>query len=132
MPPVRKIAATAAVLVVLLRAGAAAEPAPAPNPVEDADTATTAPPPVRVKSPSTLTTDKGSVLRLPARTVILWPETWDVLDAEVRRLQDAETRLEAENRSLRGSAKVSTPRVLAIGAAVLAGIAVGYGASRWR
>lgn len=55
-------------------------------------------------------------------------ETWSTLDLEVRRLQDAETRLRAENDSFRASAKSRAPWVLA-GLAFAAGIAAGVAAS---
>jgi hypothetical protein len=41
---------------------------------------------------------------LPVGTHVLEPPAWDKLDAETRRLQDAETRLTAENKSLRSQA----------------------------
>ncbi len=56
-----------------------------------------------LKSPSTLETEKGSVLQLPPGYFMDEP-TWDERDREMRRLQDQETRLGAENRSLRESA----------------------------
>lgn len=49
---------------------------------------------------------------------------WDKLDAEVRRLQDAETRLKVENDSLRLSAERTTPPWGVIGTFVV-GIALG-------
>ena len=94
------LAATVAALVVLLSASAAAGPAPTSDqkPVAEAEVDQR---PIRVKSPSTLRTDGGSEVRLPAGVLILWPETWETLDTEVSRLQAAETRLTAENRVLR-------------------------------
>lgn len=55
------------------------------------------------KTPSTVTTDGGATLRLPPG-YFLDEEKWAQRDAEMRRLQEQETRLKGENRSLRGSA----------------------------
>ncbi len=54
------------------------------------------------KSPSMLETDKGSRLTLPPG-YFLDEETWRERDEELRRLQALETRLVAENTSLRES-----------------------------
>ena len=56
-----------------------------------------------LKSPSTLKTEKGSELSLPPG-YFLDEETWRERDFEMRRLQELETRLKAENKSLRESA----------------------------
>jgi len=61
---------------------------------------------VHLKSPSEVVTEKGSKLSLPPGYFLEEPD-YDRLDVEMRRLQDAETRLGAENRSLRDSAKDS-------------------------
>lgn len=50
------------------------------------------------------TTTGGVELALPP-SYIVEESVWDRLDAEMRRLQDAETRLGAENESLRKSAE---------------------------
>ncbi len=87
-----KIAASVAALVVtlLLATRAAAEPPPAPThftvPVTCQDDAT---------PPHTIRLDPGYYLDA---------DTWDYLDTRVRELQNAETRLTAENKSLRDSA----------------------------
>lgn len=57
----------------------------------------------RVKSPSTLKTEKGSEITLPPG-YFLDEEAWQERDLEMRRLQEIETRLKAENKSLRESA----------------------------
>lgn len=59
---------------------------------------------VHVKSPSEVRTDKGGSARLPPG-YFLDEATWERLDAEVRRLQGVETRIVAENASLRASAR---------------------------
>lgn len=59
--------------------------------------------PCRVKSSSTLKTEKGSEVSLPPGW-FMSDAVFSKVDAETRRLQDAETRLAAENASLRKSA----------------------------
>jgi len=81
---------------------------------------------LKIGSPSTLTTEKGSVVKLPPGRFIDEP-TFALLDLEVRRLQERETRLAAENKSLRETATSSriwkfTVAALAIGFA--SGVAV--------
>jgi len=49
----------------------------------------------------------GADLTLRADTTILQPGQWETLDAALRSAQTAETRLAAENRSLRASAEGS-------------------------
>ncbi len=70
-----------------------------------------------IESPSTLTTEKGSNLKLPPG-YFLDEKTWQDRDAALKKLQDQSTRLTAENQSLRDSA-VDHPYVLA-GLGVLA------------
>ncbi len=77
----------------------------------------------RIKSPSTLKTEKGSELKLPPG-YFLDETTWQERDAELKRLQEQETRLKAENGSLRKSAKEDYPW-LATGVVGAFGIAVG-------
>jgi hypothetical protein len=55
-----------------------------------------------LKSPSTLETEKGSILQLPPGYFMDEP-TWNERDREMRRLQDQETILSAQNKSLRES-----------------------------
>jgi hypothetical protein len=56
-----------------------------------------------LKSPSQLETEKGSKLKLPPG-YFLDEVTWQERDAALKRLQEQETRLKAENVSLRKSA----------------------------
>lgn len=56
--------------------------------------------------------------------------TWTVLDTEVRRLQDRETRLDAENRSLRESTKGWSPGWRTLALTLGTGIAIGAFAFR--
>jgi hypothetical protein len=55
-----------------------------------------------LKSPSTVETDGGSKLQLPPG-YFLDEETWRERDLEMKRLQEQQTRLTAENLSLRKS-----------------------------
>lgn len=79
--------------------------------------------PLRILSPFHVTTQGGVELDLaPGRYL---PEAeWAVLDVEVKRLQEAETRLAAENTSLRASADAGPGWVTwaAVGIAFAAGI----------
>ncbi len=100
--------------LVLAAARAAADPATAE-----------APPPTHLASSSAVHTDGGSDLRLPPGYFLAEP-TWLRLDAETRRLQDAETRLRAENTSLRASAATGwQPGWYTVVLAVSGGIALG-------
>lgn len=78
---------------------------------------------VHLQSPSAVTTDGGTSLRLPPG-YFLDESTWHTRDAEMRRLQELETRLKAENASLRASANKPSWWIVAgvaLGAAVGAG-----------
>lgn len=57
----------------------------------------------RIKSPSTLTTGKGTVLTLPPG-YFLDELTWTKRDAELKAAQNQVTRLKAENESFRKDA----------------------------
>lgn len=111
----RRVVVVAAALAVLLPGrGAAADPyTPPPGQV------------LRLKTPSNVRTDGGSDLRLPPGYFLDEP-AWGKLDTELRRLQDQETRLEAENQSLRKSAKGVSFGWYALGTAVALGLAGGY------
>lgn len=76
-----------------------------------------------LKSPSTLKTEKGSELKLPPG-YFLDEQTWQDRDAEMKRLQEQETRLTAENKSLKKSATGDYPW-LATGVVGAFGIAIG-------
>ena len=80
---------------------------------------------VHVLTPSHLVSDGGTDLRLPPSYVIDEP-TWSRLDVEVRRLQDAEHRLTAENASLRKSASGWRPGWKTISLALAAGAVGGW------
>lgn len=70
--------------LLLLTSSAAADPAP----------------PLHIESPSEIKTDGGTNLRLPPGYFLEEP-TYNHLDRELKRLQEKETRLDAENESLR-------------------------------
>ncbi len=83
----RSAAAVAACVLLLLGTRAAADPGPTAEPVETET--------LHVTGGGTLDTLGGSHLILPPGYYVPEPE-WKTLDAEVRRLQDQETRLTAE------------------------------------
>lgn len=74
-----------------------------------------------LKSPSTLRTEKGSELTLPPG-YFLDEQTWQERDLELRRLQELETRLVAENKSLREDAAFPPWMAVTFGAV---GVALG-------
>lgn len=105
----------------LLSAGTAAAEPPVP-------VSATAPPCTvrrcRIEPASTLKTDGGSELRLPADITIFPRPARSELDAELRRLQNEETKLKAENASLRASAEelpFGWGTIIAVAAAAVAG-----------
>jgi hypothetical protein len=108
---------------VHLATSAAADPAPEPG---------IATSPIHLLSPATVTTEGGTELALPAGVYILEQPAWFALDAEFKRLQDAETRLDAENASLRASAAGPgfglRATLLLVTTAIAAGIAIGAAA----
>lgn len=81
--------------------------------------------PIHVTVPSTLTTDSGTELHLPPIYLMSEPQ-WEHLDAEVKRLQDAETRLTAENKVLQSSDSGPSIGWKMLISATVVGIAVGY------
>lgn len=114
----RHIVAALAGALVLHAADAAGEPVGPDNP------------PLHLTTPSHVITQGGSELDLPPG-YFLDDEQWSALDTELRRLQDEETRLGAENQSLRASAHSGAPW-WAIGAAVVVGAVAGaYAWERW-
>lgn len=115
-----KIAALAAALVTLSH-DAAAEPSPGeagPTPAES----------FRFLTPARCVTEGGSTVELAPGRYLPEP-AWITLDTEVRRLQAVETRLVAENRSLRESARPRYGTTALVVGALVAGIAIGWRAS---
>ncbi len=79
--------------------------------------------PCHFQSASTIKTDGGSEVRLPPGYFVS-EANWAALDAETRRLQDAETRLATENTTLRAEAErlpFGWGTVVALGLAFAAG-----------
>lgn len=81
--------------------------------------------PIHLQTPSEVNTDGGSTIRLPAG-YFLDEELWAKLDLEVKRLQDAETRLRAENESLTASGAWGWGTVALVATALAAGAAGGW------
>lgn len=79
-----------------------------------------------MRTPSEVVTEGGSRLRLPPGRFVD-DLGWSALDAEMRRLQDAETRLKAERDAYAKEPK--SPPVVVIAAVVL-GVLIG-GGSVW-
>lgn len=80
---------------------------------------------LHINTPGDLHTDGGSDVRL-LPGIYYDDRSFKTLDDEMRRLQEVETRLKAENKSLRGSAKSISFGWYALGTALAAGIATGY------
>lgn len=81
--------------------------------------------PTELATPSEVTTAGGSKLQLPAGFVIVPPDWWAETDREMRRLQEQETRLKAENDSMRKSLRETGLRWYWIGGALATGFAAG-------
>lgn len=100
MPPLKRTAVTI-LLVLGMAARVAAEPPPAcPTPGVPCH--------LRMREPVTVQKDDGTSYRLP-QGHFLDTFTWELLDNEVKRLQDQENRLTAENISLKNNLKNATP-----------------------
>jgi hypothetical protein len=100
----------AALAVYLLATRAAADPAPSER--------------LRMRDPSTLTLISGRVLELPPGRFIEEFEfmKWEI---EIKRLQDAETRLTAERDSYKRSTESWSPGWKTLLGALTVGIAIG-------
>lgn len=88
--------------------------------------------PTHLLGASTVTMhESGHALDLPPG-YFLPEDDWDALDLEVHRLQDSETKLKAENQSLRKSAGSWGPGFKTSIGILIVGAAVGaYAAHRW-
>jgi hypothetical protein len=117
-----RVPAAALVLALLPSAYAAAEPTLLPH----GETEPRVEPPTHLLSPSHVVTRGGSELDLPEGYFVP-EETWDHLDLELRRLQESETRLRAENEAFRRSAGWGWGTV----ALVVGAVAVGAGGVLW-
>ncbi len=105
---------TVVVLCAVLGTAARAACDPAPTPIV-----------AHTNTDGHLVTDGGTDLRIPPSYIVDVP-TWKRLDAEMRRLQDAETRLTAENASLARSASGWQPGWKTLAGAIVAGAALGF------
>lgn len=85
--------------------------------------------PAQFQSATVCTTTAGSKIELPPGWWIVPPERWSELDLELRRLQEAETRLKAENATLTASIENARPAWYWISGALVAGFT---GALVWK
>jgi hypothetical protein len=85
------------------------------------------PPPIHLTVPTTVADGEGHTLALPPG-FFLFEETWQALDLEVKRLQDQETRLTAENQVLRESS--DPPGWWWVVGGLAAGIGAGFAIGR--
>ncbi len=86
--------------------------------------------PIHLLKPSTLVTENGTNLKLPVG-YFLPDRHYDALNVEVVRLQDAETRLTAENDSLREAAERPGAGLKTVALAVGVSLIVGMGLGLW-
>lgn len=138
MSPRSALAFAAALATTLLCADAAGDTpvgaTPSPDASVEAPPAPDAPeaPPViggagylRLRSAARVQTDGGSDLRLPPG-YYLDEDNYARIDREVRRLQDQETRLAAENRSLRSSLAGWQPGWRTLAVTLILGTVTGF------
>ncbi len=104
------------VATMLIAVRSAADPVPVLAPV---------PVPTHLASASAVHTDGGSDLRLPPGYFLPEP-LWTKLNTETKRLQDTETRLAAENKSLRASTAGWQPGWYVTAAAIGTGLVSGW------
>jgi hypothetical protein len=100
----RRLAIIAALLVMFGTDRALADDAQPPSVTQPLPN-----PHVRLSEGGELTTPDGQRYYLPLGTHILDGTSWQKLDDEVKRLQEQETRLKAENKSLKGALSSWTP-----------------------
>ena len=116
----KRLAAFVVGVLLTLSTRVAADPVDKPPPTV----------PAQIKSASVLTTAKTRI-ELPPLWWILPPDKYPAMDAELKRAQEAETRLTAENGSLRSSAAKTDVNLIALTIAVVVGAIGGaYGWSR--
>lgn len=114
----KRVAAIVLLLVLSGAARVAAEPLPACTASDPCH--------LRMRDPSTLTTSDGNQYALPPGH--FYDEgTNKALDDEMKRLQDQETRLTAENKSLTASMNTWTPGWFTVTLAILVGVGAGAG-----
>lgn len=123
----KRRAAALTVAIALAAHAAYGDPTP-PAPAPTAPAAPPAPPAAsrwHVAAPWTLTLSSGTAFTMPP-AYILPDKSWNDLDAEMKRLQDEDTRLTAENKSLETSLSSWQPGWKTFAIAVLGGVALGW------
>jgi hypothetical protein len=120
---------TAIVLAIATNAASADPTSPTPPVITAVPPLLTFPAFAHLGDPSTLTTHAGNVFTLPPG---YWMDesTHLKVDTEMKRLQDAETNLTAQNQSLRKSASGFTPGWKTLATAIITGIVIGVYADR--
>jgi hypothetical protein len=83
-----------------------------------------------MREETTLRKDNGEEFRLPPGH-FYDVDTWQEVDNEFKRLQNQETRLTAENKSLKESLDTWKPGWVAVTSAVLVGVLGGVGGYYW-
>lgn len=68
----------------------------------------------------------GKIYAIPPLSHVLTNESWEKLDAELRRLQEQGTRLQAENESFRKSAEAWSPGWVTIFSVLAVGATLGW------
>ena len=115
----RRTVIVVAVLVALSRSAAADPTPPATAPVPAPTNF------LHVSVPWHLSTDSGTKLDLPPSYVLDEP-SFSKLDVEMKRLQDAETRLTAENKSLKTAVSGWQPGWWTLATTVVVGAGLGW------
>lgn len=82
-------------------------------------------PHLRMRAPATLRASNGHDYLIPEGAHVLAPDAWSKYDAELRELQEARTRLTAENQSFRKSAAEWKPGWVTIVSVLAVGISGG-------
>lgn len=124
----RRGALAVTVAVALAAHAAYGGPPTAPAPAPSAPAVAPAPPAAsrwHVATPWTLTLSNGSAFTMPP-AYILPDAVWNDLDAEMKRLQDEDTRLTSENQSLTTSLSSWQPGWKTLAVAVIGGVALGW------
>ena len=80
--------------------------------------------PTHIHSSSSVTTDGGSTLRLPPGYFMDEP-SWDNLNVQVKKLQDLDTNLTAQNQAMQSSLSGWSPGWRTLAVAVVTGVALG-------
>lgn len=112
----RRIGVIFALVVFLAGGDAVAEPTRPCTPTEPCH--------LRMREDTTLRKDNGTEYLLPPGRFFDEP-TWEMLDQELKRLQDQERRLGAENKSLRDSLGGWRPGWITVTSFLLLGVAAG-------